>query len=219
VQEHTHTSNVCIYTEQRVVHLVSMLICSIWEINLTIQSPTCFVLAISAFLPRQLGRVPLKPDCDYLLLVGYSRHLRYYEPSFSLWPLPDFSLVNYTFPNTVGLTDVEVQLPVVVIMQLRHLVGSFYWPGLRLAYESIHTSVFVLCDISHLSDGLGQCRQVPPSLSQRSYTIWRLLFQKKNADPHPNSLNLTRSNSISSFEELFNWKRATLTLQICPSNS
>jgi hypothetical protein len=30
-----------------------------------------------------------------------------------------------------------------------------------------------------LSNGLGQCRQVPPNLSQRSDTIWRLLFQKK----------------------------------------
>jgi hypothetical protein len=42
-------------------------------------------------------------------------------------------------------------------------------------------SVSVLSDISLLSEGLGQCRQVPPNLSQRSDTIWRLLFQKKNA--------------------------------------
>jgi hypothetical protein len=38
-----------------------------------------------------------------------------------------------------------------------------------------------LSDISHLSDGLGQCSGVPPNLSLRSDTIWRLLFQKKNA--------------------------------------
>jgi hypothetical protein len=40
------------------------------------------------------------------------------------------------------------------------------------------TRVF-LSDISHLSDGLGQCSGVPPNLSLRSDTIWRLLFQKK----------------------------------------
>jgi hypothetical protein len=39
--------------------------------------------------------------------------------------------------------------------------------------------VFFLSDILLLSDGLGQCRQVPPNLSKRSDTIWRLLFQKK----------------------------------------
>jgi hypothetical protein len=37
--------------------------------------------------------------------------------------------------------------------------------------------------------------------------------------PHPFSLNLTSSNSVSSFEDSSNWKRATLTLQMCPSNS
>jgi hypothetical protein len=53
--------------------------------------------------------------------------------------------------------------------------------------------VFFLNDISHLSDGLGQCSGVPPNLSLRSDTIWRLLFQKKNAgvDPlHGNGCNL-----------------------------
>jgi hypothetical protein len=43
------------------------------------------------------------------------------------------------------------------------------------------TQGFILSDISHLSDGLGQCSGVPPNLSLRSDTIWRLLFQKKNA--------------------------------------
>jgi hypothetical protein len=37
--------------------------------------------------------------------------------------------------------------------------------------------------------------------------------------PHPFSLNLTHSNTVSSFEEPSNWKRATLSLQMCPSNS
>jgi hypothetical protein len=47
----------------------------------------------------------------------------------------------------------------------------------------IHTQNqgFFLSDISHLSDSLGQCSGVPPNLSLCSDTIWRLLFQKKNA--------------------------------------
>jgi hypothetical protein len=44
----------------------------------------------------------------------------------------------------------------------------------------VQSSVSVLSDISLLSDGLGQCRQVPPNLSERRDTIWRLLFQKRN---------------------------------------
>jgi hypothetical protein len=40
---------------------------------------------------------------------------------------------------------------------------------------------FFLSDTSLLSNGLGQCSGVPPNLSQRNDTIWRLLFQKKNA--------------------------------------
>jgi hypothetical protein len=44
----------------------------------------------------------------------------------------------------------------------------------------LQSSVSVLSDILLLSYGLGQCRQVPPNLSQRSDTIWRLLFQKRN---------------------------------------
>jgi hypothetical protein len=52
------------------------------------------------------------------------------------------------------------------------------WTGL------LSTNVSVLSDISLLSDGLGQCRQVSPNLSQRSDTIWRLLFQNRNIAPH-----------------------------------
>ena len=51
--------------------------------------------------------------------------------------------------------------------------------GLVLYLQSLGSRVF-LSDISHLSDGLGQCSRVPPNLSLRSDTIWRLLFQKKN---------------------------------------
>jgi hypothetical protein len=45
--------------------------------------------------------------------------------------------------------------------------------------QGVWTSVFVLYDISLLSDGLGQCKQVPPNLSQCSDAIWRSLYQKK----------------------------------------
>jgi hypothetical protein len=38
---------------------------------------------------------------------------------------------------------------------------------------------FFFNNISHLSEGLGQCSGVPPNLSLRSDTIWQLLFQKK----------------------------------------
>jgi hypothetical protein len=42
----------------------------------------------------------------------------------------------------------------------------------------VWSSVFVLCDIPHLSDSLDQCRQVPPSLSQTPSAI---TVPKKNA--------------------------------------
>jgi hypothetical protein len=46
-------------------------------------------------------------------------------------------------------------------------------------YTTFGSSVSVLSDISLLSDSSGQCRQVPPNLSQCSDAISWLLFQKK----------------------------------------
>jgi hypothetical protein len=51
---------------------------------------------------------------------------------------------------------------------------------LELDVLGVHgKNVSVLSDISLLSDGLGQYRQVLPNLSQCSDAIWQLLFQKK----------------------------------------
>jgi len=101
----TDTSNLCASTlsSEWVVHLVSMLICSSWEINLTIQSPTCLFASscpCNLYLPSSwivyYARDWLWLFAPCLLLLSSTC----YGTSFSLKTRPAFSRVNLHVPQS-----------------------------------------------------------------------------------------------------------------------